>query len=88
MHNLPQKDPDNGTASTPTSLEQTLQELARLQKENEALRRERDCYLRAVKKLLPVEHFSFDADELADLEKNGCTFDDILADLKALGIEV
>jgi hypothetical protein len=78
----------NSAPVPPANMEESLQEIARLQKENEALRRERDCYLRAVKKLLPVEDFSFDAEELAELERNGCTFDDILSDLKALGIEV
>jgi tRNA/rRNA methyltransferase len=60
-------------------------------KERDALREElryikfeRDQYIRSLYALIPGTPFTFDEQELAKLEKNGVTFDQILKDLKEL----
>jgi hypothetical protein len=74
------KAPGDRTGQDPT------EELKRLRQEVESLRMERDGYLKALKVLLPPKKVRFSKEELKELEENGYSLEEILEEMKDLGI--
>lgn len=64
-----------------------IRELAEMRRKNQWLEQISEMYTKTLQRQMGFEYIVMTREELDELEKTGCSFEQILADLKAAGID-